>query len=130
MREMIPVVIVEDKVLREGADFTFKKNEDRTVELFLTEKRLMIKMAAPNEGGIMYPGSDKTQFWINDHKLVPSSYTVFSHISGQFPGVSITFFGQPIKSLRLIPRLMDKVTERKTEREEYEKKYGKNFGWY
>lgn len=118
---MTPVVVVDEHVLQEHKDFTLTKNEDRSVDLWLPHHKLLIKIRPPYESGIMLvgPKKDWPTFDFNGRPVLPVS--VFSHIKGNFPGVSIRFpVGHAIYLLQLIPRLMDKKTERELELKEYE----------
>lgn len=104
---------VNDEVLTEGKQFTLKKEADGAVRIFLIEKRIEIYMTPPNSAGLIYPGSDKPMFWFNGHKIQPSAYTVMSHMKGQYPGVTIRFFGSvPIRMLQFIPRIVDERAEK------------------
>lgn len=118
--ELTPIVAVDGEVLTEKKDFTLIKYADKSVDLWLRKQGVKITIKPPDRPTIITPRPvTDPRFYFNDKPVVPQS--VFSHIEGHYPGVTIRFVGQPIGMLQLIPRVVDTKYERiKRQKEDWD----------
>lgn len=112
--ELTPIVSIDSELLQHGKDFKIEKYEDGSLDLWYHKKKMRITIFPEKEGGLILPDRFRKPTFAFDGKLAPlDSYTIMSHMRGQFPGVTIRFlYGAPIKMLQLIPRVVDKRIER------------------
>lgn len=123
LQEISPIISIDDEILEEGRDFSYKKHANGVLDIFYHPKRMKIQIQpGGSASGIIYAGSDKPRFYFDGVPVPVDGYTIFSHMQGQFPGVTIRFlYGAPIKMMQIIPRVVDAGAEkRKRQAKDYE----------
>jgi predicted transcriptional regulator YdeE len=72
---------------------------------------------------------EKPKFWFNGHKIPSGNYTLFSHMKGRYPGITVRFFGgYPVRTLQFIPQVFDDKVER-MKRQQKDWEYGMRTGF-
>jgi len=114
--ELHPAVLLDGKPQIEEVEYTFSKDIfNKSFELVWPKRKLRVKVSP----SLLVGG--KPNIYVN-HKWVEPNQVLMSETQGK-PGIELKFFAGPIKSLYLIPRMMEEKEYKKRmtkfEKEQY-----------